>query len=128
MMSLPPSVQIFLCTQFVDGRKGIDSLAAMVQSVLEQNPLSGHLFVFLASVRSRAGPSNSLGKCIRMLYWDTDGYFLAVKRLIHGRVRLPVSRPNGQTKMRIEDSDLRLLLRGVDFSQIPRRARWHEAA
>ena len=118
MMSLPPSVQLFLCTQFVDGRKGIDSLAAMVQSVLEQNPLSGHLFVFLASK----------GKCIRMLYWDTDGYFLAVKRLIHGRVRLPVSRPEGQTKMRIEDSDLRLLLRGVDFSQIPRRARWHEAA
>lgn len=118
MMSLPPSVEIFLCTQFVDGRKGIDALSAMVESVLEQDPLSGHLFVFLASK----------GKCIRMLYWDTDGFFLSLKRLERGRVNLPKTLPDGVAKIQIEDADLRLLLRGIDFSQMPRRARWKPAA
>lgn len=49
MMSLPAGVQIFLCTQLVEGRNGIDGLSAMVEAVFQQDSMSGHLFVFLAS-------------------------------------------------------------------------------
>jgi hypothetical protein len=31
VLNLPPSVRIFLATQPVDGRKGVDSLTAMVR-------------------------------------------------------------------------------------------------
>ncbi len=47
MLSLPPSVRIFVATQPVDGRKGVDSLVAIVRCALLQDPLSGHLYVFL---------------------------------------------------------------------------------
>jgi hypothetical protein len=45
MLSLPPSVRVFVATQPVDGRKGVDSLTAIVRSALGQDPLSGHLYV-----------------------------------------------------------------------------------
>jgi transposase len=46
MLSLPPSVRIFLCTQPTDMRKSFDTLAALVRDGLQGDPLSGHLFVF----------------------------------------------------------------------------------
>ncbi|MBK8974657.1 MAG: IS66 family insertion sequence element accessory protein TnpB [Planctomycetes bacterium] len=46
MLSLPPSVIIFLARNNTDMRKQIDSLAALVAHVLEEDPMSGHLFVF----------------------------------------------------------------------------------
>jgi transposase len=48
VLSLPPSVRVFVATQPVDGRKGVDSLAAMVGSVFSHDPLSGHLYVFFS--------------------------------------------------------------------------------
>ena len=48
MLSLPPSVRVFVATQPVDGRKGADSLMAIVRDVLGHDPLSGHLFVFFS--------------------------------------------------------------------------------
>ena len=54
-MSLPPSVRIFVATQPIDGRKGVDSLSAIVRSALQQDPLSGHLYVFFSKRCERAG-------------------------------------------------------------------------
>lgn len=39
MLSLPPSVRLFLATCSVDGRKGADSLVAIVRSVFAHDPL-----------------------------------------------------------------------------------------
>ena len=60
MLSLPSAVRIFLCTEPTDMRRGFDRLAEMVRSVIRQDPLSGHLFVF----RSRRGDR------LRLLYRD----------------------------------------------------------
>ena len=46
MLSIPRTVKIFLGLKPVDLRKGFDGLAALVEAVLAQDPLSGHLFVF----------------------------------------------------------------------------------
>ena len=64
MLSLPSAVRIYLCMEPTDMRRGFDRLAEMVRSILRQDPLSGHLFVF----RSRAGNR------LKLLYWDRDGY------------------------------------------------------
>ena len=46
MVTLPPSVRLFVATAPVDGRKGFDALSLYVQSQLQLDPLGGHLFVF----------------------------------------------------------------------------------
>lgn len=43
---LSPAVKIFLCAHPTDMRRSFDKLAEMTRSVLLQDPLSGHLFVF----------------------------------------------------------------------------------
>ena len=46
MTLLPPNVKVHLAYGYTDMRKGMDGLALMVQEVLQQDPFSGHLFVF----------------------------------------------------------------------------------
>jgi transposase len=70
MLSWPPTVRIFLCSDATDMRKGFDSLAQLVESSLALDPLSGHLYVF----RSRRGDR------IKILYWDRDGYAMWYKK------------------------------------------------
>jgi hypothetical protein len=43
---VPPGVRILLATQPVDFRKGMDSLAALVQQALRADPFAGDVFVF----------------------------------------------------------------------------------
>jgi transposase len=115
MISLPPSVRIYLCTQPVDGRKGMDSLSALVRSTLDLDPLSGHLFLFVAA----------RGKCARILFYDHNGFVLYTKRLEHGRFHVPNEIPEGQTHVTLEASDMVLLLEGIDLRGAKRRARWN---
>lgn len=108
MLSLPPSVRIFLCTEPTDMRRSFDGLAAMVERVFGQNPLSGHLFVF----------RNRRGDRLKILYWDRDGYALWQKRLEQGTFALPEH--GGE----IRSSDLALLLEGIDLSSVRRTKRY----
>ena len=79
MLSLPPTVRIFLAATPADMRKGFDGLAQLVRDGIPQDPLSGHLFVFLNKRRNR----------IKILYWDRDGFALWYKRLEKGVFRFP---------------------------------------
>jgi len=81
MLSLPPSVRLFVATQPIDGRKGADSLMVLVRDVFRLDPLSGHLFVFFTKRCDR----------IRIVYWDRNGFALWTKRLERGRFRPPLS-------------------------------------
>ena len=74
MLSLPPSVRIFLCLEPTDMRRGFDTLAHMAREIFEQDPLSGHLFVF----RGRQGQR------LKILYWDGDGLAIWYKRPVLG--------------------------------------------
>lgn len=114
MIGLPPSVQIYLCTEMVDGRCGIDTLAARVASRLQLAPLSGHLFVFIAA----------RGRAARILFWDHNGFVLYSKRLERGRFRLPEAVSEGATRITLEASELVLLLEGIDLRGAKRRPRW----
>lgn len=53
MLGLPAGTRVWLAAGVTDMRAGFNSLAAKVQTVLERDPVSGHLFV---SRRSRARP------------------------------------------------------------------------
>ena len=77
MLQLTPQSRIFLATEPVDFRKGIDGLAAVCRRVLGDNPLEGAVYVF----RNRAGTA------LKLLLYDGQGYWLCQKRLSQGRFR-----------------------------------------
>jgi len=45
MLTLPPTVRVFLCLVPADMRRSLDGLAALTREVIREDPLSGHLFV-----------------------------------------------------------------------------------
>jgi transposase len=77
MLQLTPQSRIFLATEPVDFRKGIDALAAVCRQRLGDNPLEGAVYVF----RNRSGTS------LKLLLYDGQGYWLCMKRLSTGRFR-----------------------------------------
>jgi len=113
MLSIPPALKIFLAAAPTDMRKSHDGLAALVEHVLRENPLSGHLFVF----------RNKPGDRLKLLYWDTDGYALWYKRLEAGRFRFPLV-SEGQTHVTIAAAELTMLLDGVDLASVRRTKRF----
>jgi transposase len=46
MIAIPAGMRVYLAMGPTDMRKGFDGLAALAQGALEQDPFSGHLFVF----------------------------------------------------------------------------------
>ena len=77
MLQLTPQSRIFLATQPVDFRKGIDGLAAVCRQVLGANPLEGAIYVF----------RNHAGTALKLLLYDGQGYWIMMKRLSQGRFR-----------------------------------------
>jgi transposase len=112
MLGLPPSVRIFVATQAVDGRKGADSLIALVRNAFSQDPFLGHLYVFFSKRCDR----------VRIVYWDRNGFALWSKRLEQGRFHAQFSDVLGAQP--IESADLHLILEGIDLRGARRRARW----
>lgn len=75
MLQISPSTRIFICNQLIDFRKGIDGLAAICRSKLDQDPFQGALFMFRNRTRSS----------IRLLIYDGQGFWLCTKRLSKGK-------------------------------------------
>lgn len=125
MISLPSlsqldqaaSVRIWLCTGPTDMRRGFDRLAEQARVVTQQDPLSGHLFLF----RSRGGDR------LKALYWDRDGYVLWYKRLEEGTFKLPKVR-DGQTSVELRASELAMILDGIDLGSVKRVKRYRREA
>jgi transposase len=117
VLSLPPSVRVFVATQPVDGRKGADSLMVIVRDVLRHDPLGGHLFVFFSRRCDR----------VRIVYWDRNGFALWSKRLERGRFRLAFSPDGKLAASAIEAAELALILEGIDLAGARRRPRWEPA-
>ena len=112
MLSLPPNVGIYLCAEPVDMRRSFDGLSALVMDVLDQDPLSGHLFVFY----------NRVGDKLKILYYDGQGLCQWYKRLERGRFRIPRAQGEAVT---LSGKELSLLMDGLDMvlaGQMPRRS------
>jgi transposase len=111
------SGRIWLATEATDMRCGFDRLAERVQSVIGEDPLSGHLFVF----RSRRADR------LKILLWDRDGFILWYKRLEAGVFKLPrVS--EGSRSVELRASELAMVLDGIDMTKLKRVARYEGAA
>ncbi|MFK7742405.1 MAG: IS66 family insertion sequence element accessory protein TnpB [Planctomycetota bacterium] len=114
MLSLPTSVRIYLARGATDMRKAIDGLAAVTKTVLEHDPLSGHLFVFCNRRRDR----------IKILYWERSGFWLLHKRLEKGTFAWPLPEDSDAKQVELSATDLAALLGGLDVQKAKRR-RWY---
>lgn len=114
MLTLPAAVRIHLAAEPVDLRKNFDGLAAATRLVLGEDPLSGHIFVFL----------NRRGDRVKILSWDRNGWLLVYKRLERGVFRMPRSPANGARHVEIDAAELALMLEGIDLRGARRRPRW----
>jgi len=84
MLYLTAHTKVWLAAKPVDFRGQIDTLVALCQNQFNQNPRSGHLFVFINRSRTM----------IRVLCYEEHGYWLATKRLSKGRYTLWPSKIN----------------------------------
>jgi transposase len=113
VLTLPPSVKIYLASTPTDMRKGFDGLMAIVRNQWEYDVFSGHLFVFVSRRRNRA----------KILFWDRGGFVLYYKRLERGRFRLPKFDPDA-VSVELDADQLTMLLNGIDYSRVRRPLPW----
>lgn len=113
MLTLPPSVRIYLASEPVDMRRGHDGLAAIVQSQWAVDLYEGHLFVFVGRRSDR----------VKILFWDRGGFVLYYKRLERGRFRLPKIGA-GEKSVTLGASELAMLLDGIDVAAVKLPKRW----
>ena len=107
------SARIWLAGEATDMRCGFDRLAERVRTVIGQDPLGGHLFVFC----SRRGDR------LKILVWDRDGFVLWYKRLEAGVFKLPKLEA-GASSVELRASELAMVLDGIDMSRLKRVPRY----
>jgi len=114
VLTLPPSVHVYVAAEPTDLRKSFDGLSGLVMQRFGADPLCGHLFVF----RNRRGDQ------IRVLFWDRTGYCILGKKLAQGRFHLTRPIPSGATHVQVEAAELSLMLEGRDLTHAKKYKRW----
>jgi len=109
MLSLSPATRIFVALAPMDMRRGFNGLYAWVQTVLGEEPTSGHWFVFLNKRRNR----------LKILTHDGSGLWILSKRLERGTYAAPAGQGKSQC---LRPEELTLLIHGIESAS--RRA-WH---
>jgi transposase len=112
VLTLPPSVRIFLARGPTDLRKGIDGLCALARDVVGEDPFTGHLFGF----------ANRRRDTVKILVWDRSGFWLFMKRLERGTFEWPEEKGR-ERKVEMRSRDLYAMLEGLDFTSAQWRSR-----
>lgn len=104
MLSLPPTVRVFVALEPADMRGSFDALAGVARR-LGLDPVDGHVYLFMNRRRQ-------LTKC---LWFDGSGWCLLAKRLERGSFQLP--RVAGDARqVAIDGATFASLLAGIDFT------------
>ena len=113
MLSLAPSIRIYLHAKPIDMRNSFDGLFGIVKNEFSMDVRNGGLFMFINLRRNR----------VKLMYWDTDGLVIWMKRLERGSLQHP--QPKDDAKHVVMDaSELNLLLSGIELSSVKRRMRY----
>lgn len=113
MLSLAPSVRIYLHAKPIDMRKSFDGLFGIVKNEFSMDVRDGGLFLFINLRRNR----------VKLMYWDTDGLVIWMKRLERGSLQHPQPKANAKHVV-MDATELNLLLSGIELSSVKRRIRY----
>ena len=118
MMPIGPATRIYLAAGATDLRKSFEGLSDIIRHRFQQDPHSGHLFVFANRSRTR----------LKLLYWDGSGLWCCAKRLGRGCFSWPKTSTEETGALRIVAEELTLLLSGIDLDKTRVRQWWRQAA
>lgn len=113
MLNFSHQTRVFLCTQPVDLRKSFRGLWFLAESLLQQDPVSGHWFVFL----------NRRADRMKLLGWDGRGFWIWYMHLEAGTFQ-SLAAPDGRGHLEIDITQLSLIINGIDVRSAKRRARY----
>lgn len=99
---MPTGTRVWIAAGITDMRKGMNGLAAIAQTALDERPFSGDVFVF----------RGKRGDLVKLLWWSGDGMNLYAKRLERGRFVWPQA-ANGA--VHLTAAQLSMLLEGIDW-------------
>ena len=115
---MPPisaHTKVYLARNAADMRKSFHGLITLTEAVLQKDPTSGHLFVFL----------NRRRDMIKVLYWDGSGFCIWYKRLERGTFQLPpVEASAARDGIELSAAQLSLILEGIELSSVKQRLRF----
>ena len=118
MILFPRAVKIYVATQPVNLRKSFDGLSNEVRAVLAQDPLSGHVFVFL----------NRRKTMVKLLVWTRGGFMIVHKRLERGTFSFAKNIHSDATHVEVDAHELSLLLEGIEVVKAKVSRRWEPPA
>jgi transposase len=105
MLTLSHRVRVFVASEAVDFRRGIDSLYALVRDGFGEDAFGGDLFAFFNRARDR----------IKILVFDRNGFWLHLKRLERGTFEsIDLAHAQGG-RVEIDALRLQLLLEGIEL-------------
>jgi transposase len=117
MIQATAQMRILVAVEPADFRCGIDGLARVCRERLQVDPFSGCLVVF----RNRRGTS------IKLLAFDSQGFWLCQKRLSTGRFRFWPHSATG-VSMRLEAHELQVLLAAGNPAATQGAAAWRRVS
>jgi len=115
MLNFSHQTRIFLCTTPVDMRKSFRGLCQVAESMLQQDPTSGHWFMFL----------NRRADRLKLLGWDGRGFWIWYMYLEAGTFQWP-DRDNDVQHLEIDVTQLSLIINGIDLQSAKRRLRYRK--
>ena len=92
---------IYLHREYVDFRKAVNGLCAIVESDLLMNPYAGSLYVFCNRGRDK----------LKILHWDRTGFVLWYKRLEQAKFKWPIQEDGAVIEL--SEQSLQWLLSGL---------------
>ncbi len=96
-----------------DMRKSFDSLCGLVVGELDREPNDGSVYIFINKVRNK----------VKLLHWQSGGFVLYYKRLEKGTFELP-HYDESIGGLRLDYTQLVMLIDGISITNIPRRKRY----
>jgi transposase len=118
MFLLSPQTKVFLAKGATDMRKSFRGLSIITEATLEQDPGSGHLFVFV----------NRRRDMLKILHWDGSGFWIWYRQLEKGTFQLPQPATANDSGIELTPSQLSMILDGIDLSSARQRMRYRPMA
>ena len=105
------ATRIFVATGVTDMRFGFNGLYALAVGQLQQDPQSGHLFLFANKRRDQ----------MKILFFDGNSLWVCARRMEQGRLHWPVSEDG---RVQLTREEFALLVGGIDLKQTQKR-KWY---
>ncbi|MBD3377351.1 IS66 family insertion sequence element accessory protein TnpB [candidate division KSB1 bacterium] len=113
MFWTPGNQKFYFYRHPTDMRKSFNGLCGIVTGILKEDPLDGSVYIFV----------NKRRNLIKLLLWDSDGFWIFYKRLEKGTFQIPELSDKSST-IEFSYEELMMLIKGIDLKTIKRRTRY----